>query len=159
MLNLKLQYFGNLIQRANSLGKTLMLGRTDGRRRGWERMSWLEHESEQNCRRWWRTGRLACCSPWGCSQTRQRLHNNNGDSTFSFLRSLHPVFYIGCINLHSHWQCTRVPSSPHPCLHLLFVDFFLMVAILTGVRRYLVFFVCISLTKLNTFSCACWSFM
>ena len=43
MLKLKLQYFGHLMQRANSLGKTLMLGRTKGkRRRGWQRMRWLD---------------------------------------------------------------------------------------------------------------------
>ena len=43
MLKLKLQYFGHLMQRANSLGKTLMLGKTEGkRRRGWQRMSWLD---------------------------------------------------------------------------------------------------------------------
>ena len=43
MLNLKLQYFGHLMMRANSLEKTLMLGKIeDRRRRGRERMSWLE---------------------------------------------------------------------------------------------------------------------
>ena len=35
MLKLKLQYFGHLMQRANSLEKTLMLGKTEGRRSGW----------------------------------------------------------------------------------------------------------------------------
>jgi len=43
MLKLKLQHFGHLIQRANSLEKTLMLGKTDGRmRRVWQRMRWLD---------------------------------------------------------------------------------------------------------------------
>ena len=42
MLKLKLQYFGHLIQRGNSLEKTLMLGKTEGRRRrGWQWMGWL----------------------------------------------------------------------------------------------------------------------
>ena len=42
MLKLKLQYFGHLMQRAKSLEKTLMLGKTEGRRRkGWQRMRWL----------------------------------------------------------------------------------------------------------------------
>ena len=41
MLKLKLQYFDHLIQRADSLEKTLMLGKTEGRRRkGWQRMRW-----------------------------------------------------------------------------------------------------------------------
>ena len=42
MLKLKLQYFGHLIRRANSLEKTLMLGKTEGKRmKGWQRMRWL----------------------------------------------------------------------------------------------------------------------
>ena len=43
MLKLKLQYFGHLMQRTDSLGKTLMLGKIEGgRRRGWQRMRWLD---------------------------------------------------------------------------------------------------------------------
>ena len=43
MLKLKLQYFGHLMQRANSLAKTLMVGKIEGRRRrGWQRMVWLD---------------------------------------------------------------------------------------------------------------------
>ena len=41
MLKLKLQYFGHLMRRANSLEKTLMLGKTDGRRRGRQGMRWF----------------------------------------------------------------------------------------------------------------------
>ena len=42
MLKLKLQYFGHLMRRADSLEKTLMQGKTEGRRRrGWQRMRWL----------------------------------------------------------------------------------------------------------------------
>ena len=41
MLKLKLQYFGNLMQRADSLEKILMLGKTEGKRRAWQRMKWL----------------------------------------------------------------------------------------------------------------------
>ena len=43
MLKLKLQYFGHLIRRADSLEKTLMLGKIEGkRRRGWQRIKWLD---------------------------------------------------------------------------------------------------------------------
>ena len=42
MLKLKLQYFGHLMQRADSLEKALMLGKTEGRRRGRQRMKWLD---------------------------------------------------------------------------------------------------------------------
>ena len=41
VLKLKLQYVGHLMQRANTLEKTLMLGKTEGRRRGQQRMRWL----------------------------------------------------------------------------------------------------------------------
>ena len=42
ILKLKLQYFGHLMQRADSLEKTLMLGKSEGKRRGWQRMRWLD---------------------------------------------------------------------------------------------------------------------
>ena len=42
MLKLNLQYFGHLMQRANSLEKTLMLGKIEGKRRAWQRMRWLD---------------------------------------------------------------------------------------------------------------------
>ena len=42
MLKLKLQCFGHLMLRADSLEKTLMLGKIEGRRRGWQRMRWLD---------------------------------------------------------------------------------------------------------------------
>ena len=71
MLKLKLQYFGHLMWRSDSLEKTLILGKTEGRRegddRGWD--SWMASLT------WWiwvwassrvgdGQGRLACCSPW-----------------------------------------------------------------------------------------------
>ena len=91
MLNLQLQYFGHLMQRTDSLEKTLKLGKTeDGRSRGQQRMRWLDgithsmemglgrlngHEFERDSEG---QGSLTCCSPWGCkeSDTTEQLNNN-----------------------------------------------------------------------------------
>ena len=73
MLKLKLQYFGHLMQRADSLEKTLMLGKFEGRRRsrgtedemvGWHHLL-NKHKFEQTPGDSEGQGSLVCCSPWG----------------------------------------------------------------------------------------------
>ena len=65
-LKLNLQYFGHLIQGADSLEKTLMLGKIGGRRRARQRMRWLDGIADPTCQwmcvransgRWWKTGK------------------------------------------------------------------------------------------------------
>ena len=72
-LKLKLQYFGHLMRRTNSLEKTLMLGKVEGRRRrgeteneidGWHRRL-NGHESEKTPGDSEGQGSLVCCSAWG----------------------------------------------------------------------------------------------
>ena len=85
MLKLKLQYFGHLMWRTDSLDKILMLGKTEGRRRrGQQRMSWLDGITNSMDMRWEGQGSLTCCSPW-ChkeSDMTEQLNNNIYTSWF-----------------------------------------------------------------------------
>ena len=78
MPKLKLQYFGHLMQRVDSLEKTLMLGGIGGkRRRGWQRMRWLDSITESMDLSLSelpelvmdREGGLVCCDSWGCKES------------------------------------------------------------------------------------------
>ena len=77
MLKLKLQYFGHLMQRADSFEKTLMLGKIEGRRRKGmtedEMVGW-HHQLNGHGFGWTPgvgdgQGGLVCCGPWGCKDS------------------------------------------------------------------------------------------
>ena len=82
MLKLKLQYFGHLMQRADSYEKTLMLGKVEGRRRRrQQRMRWLDGITDLMDLRLSKLQELvmdreACCSPWGRKELDMTVHLN-----------------------------------------------------------------------------------
>ena len=98
MLKLKLQYFGHLMRRSNSLEKTMMLGKIESkRRRGQQSMRCLDSITTK----WtwiWQTlgdsegqGSLACCSPWSRKKSDATYQLNNNNNQFSSVQSLSRV--------------------------------------------------------------------
>ena len=72
MLKLKLQYFGHLMRRADSLEKTLILAKIEGkRRRGQQRMRWLDSitdSKDMNEQSLGDNEGQVCCNPWDCKE-------------------------------------------------------------------------------------------
>ena len=81
-LVLKLQYFGHKMWRADSLEKTLMLGKSEGERRGWQRMRWLDDITDSMDLSLSKLQESLCCNPWGHKElgTTEQLNNNRKES-------------------------------------------------------------------------------
>ena len=110
MLKLKLQYFGHLMRRANSLEKTLLLGQTEvRRRRGWQRMRWLDgitnfngHELGQTPKDGERQRGLVCCGLQGRKESDMIWWLNNIEWT------VRPVLIVTCFgqwDMRDHGIC------------------------------------------------------
>jgi len=93
MLKLKFQYFGHLMWRASSLEKILMLSKIEGRKRGQQRMRWLDGITDSmdmslsNSGRWWKTRKHDMLQSMGS----QRVGHNWGTEQ--------PKYYLFCLAL------------------------------------------------------------
>ena len=108
-MKLKLQYFGHLMRRADTLEKTLMLGKTEGRRRrGWQRMRWLDGITDPmdknlsklqemvNDREAW------CAAVHGVAKSRRRLSDWTTTTTIVVLKILHYPMIPSCWSTLRH---------------------------------------------------------
>ena len=111
---LKSQYFGHLMQRANLMEKTLILGKIEGRRRRQQkRMRWLAGITDSVDMSFKQTlgdgegqGRLACCNPWG--HTTWWLNNNVYASILLLKNRIEPVWAIWC---PENWTSNSISKS------------------------------------------------
>ena len=113
-VKLKLQYFGHLMWRADSLENTLTLGKIEGKRRGQQRMRWLDaitdlmgQKSEQTLEDSEGQTRLACCSPWGHKELDRTEWLNNSKEIKQKLILIWAIwltvfFYLEIT--HGHWR-------------------------------------------------------
>ena len=138
MLKLKLQSFGHLMRRTDSLEKTLMLGKIEGRRiRGWQRMRWSDgitnfdrHEFDQALGVGDGQGSLACCSPWGRKESdmTERLNWTELEEVESS-HNVHSCLSSVTVSPHSEvwciFTCFLSMDNIQPCWWTIFKTFYL----------------------------------
>ena len=111
MLKLKLQYFGHLMQRTDSLEKTPMLGKIEGRRkRGWHQLN--RHEFEQALGVGDKQGSLASYSPWDGKELNTTEQLNWTIKILFFLSSLFCIFTKAVLNIIYFWRLFLGFSGP-----------------------------------------------
>ena len=132
MLKLKLQYIGHLMWKADSLEKTLMLGKIEGRRRrGWQRRRWLnsitdsmDYEFEQAPGEGKGQGSLAWCSPQGHKESdmTEQLNSKWDVRMWKYLKSktlaapASFLFFLAVLGLHCYMQAfSNCGAQPSRC--------------------------------------------
>ena len=99
MLKLKLQYFGHLLWRADSMEKTLMLGKIEGRRRrGWQRMRWLDGITDSMDMGGWTPG----------------VGDGQGGQSSWGLKELDTTEWLNWTESERKWSCSVVSNSLQP---------------------------------------------
>ena len=79
-----------------------------------------------------------------------------------FKKHFNTILHNGCINLHSHQLCKRVPFFPHPIQHLLVLEFLMMAIWLVWMRWYLIvvlILIALIINDIEHFSCAFWQYV